>query len=235
MSGPGDDRRAHWAQLLDSTALDVAARSLPPESDGELAGQRLGPYVVEAWLGSGGMGDVYRARDSHLDRAVALKILPAALAVDAEWTARFKHEAQVLASLNHPNIAAIYGFETDERHSAIALELVEGPTLADRLADGGLGLDDALSIARQVAQGLEAAHERGIVHHDLKPSNIGVSPDGTVKLLDFGLATARRADAPDATMPAFGTPGYLSRSTPPAGRPTSGPTSGPSASCSTRC
>ncbi|MEO5821025.1 MAG: protein kinase, partial [Vicinamibacteraceae bacterium] len=176
----------------------------------DLVGQRIGPYIVESWIGSGGMGDVYRARDGHLDRVVALKVLPAAFAVDAEWTARFQHEAQVLASLNHPNIAAIFGFERTDHHSAIALELVEGPTLADRLQQRRLGLDEALSFARQVAQGLEAAHERGIVHHDLKPSNIGVRADGTVKLLDFGLATARRPDAPGPEMPAFGTPGYQS-------------------------
>jgi eukaryotic-like serine/threonine-protein kinase len=203
-----DDRRAHWERVLDSTALEVAARSLGDEPGGDLVGTQVGPYLVESWIGSGGMGDVYRARDCNLDRLVALKILPAAFGQDDAWAARFKQEARVLASLNHPHIAAIHGFEAAGRHLAVALELIEGSTLADRLANGPIAVDEALSIARQVAEGLEAAHERGIVHHDLKPSNIGVRADGTAKLLDFGLATAPRADGAGPEVPAFGTPGY---------------------------
>ena len=136
------------------------------------------------------MGEVYRARDTTLNRDVALKILPAAFALDPDRLARFKREAQVLASLNHPNIAAIYGFEESTGVRAIVLELVEGPTLADRIAQGPIPVDDALAIARQIGDALEAAHERGIVHRDLKPANIKVRTDGTVKVLDFGLAKA---------------------------------------------
>jgi eukaryotic-like serine/threonine-protein kinase len=153
------------------------------------AGSRIGPYEIQAPLGAGGMGEVYRARDSKLGRDVALKVLPAEWALDVERRARFTREAQVLASLNHQNIAAIYGFEEgDGPVHALVLELVEGPTLADRIADGRLSIDDALPIARQLAEALEAAHEPGIIHRDLKPANIKVRPDGTVKVLDFGLA-----------------------------------------------
>jgi Tol biopolymer transport system component len=154
------------------------------------AGVRLGPYQVLSALGSGGMGEVYRARDTKLNRDVALKILPEAFALDADRLARFKREAQVLASLNHPNIAAIYGFEESVDVQALVLELVEGPTLADHIAYGPTPLDDALPLARQIAEALEAAHEQGIIHRDLKPANIKLRPDGTVKVLDFGLAKA---------------------------------------------
>ena len=153
------------------------------------AGSRVGPYEIQAPLGAGGMGEVYRARDSKLGRDVALKVLPADWALDVERRARFTREAQVLASLNHQNIAAIYGFEEgDGPVHALVLELVEGPTLADRVAEGRLSIDEALPIARQLAEALEAAHEQGIIHRDLKPANIKVRPDGTVKVLDFGLA-----------------------------------------------
>src|SRR5499427_8044884 len=134
------------------------------------------------------MGEVYRARDTKLNRDVALKILPDAFALDADRIARFKREAQVLASLNHPNIAAIYGFEDGDGVHALVMELVEGPTLADRIAQGPMPIDEALPIAKQIAEALEAAHEQGIIHRDLKPANIKVRPDGTVKVLDFGLA-----------------------------------------------
>jgi serine/threonine-protein kinase len=130
----------------------------------------------------------YRARDSKLNRDVALKILPEACALDAERLARFRREAQVLASLNHPNIGAIYGLEDAEAIQALVLELVEGETLADRIARGPIPLDEALPIARQIADALEVAHEQAIVHRDLKPANIKVRPDGTPKVLDFGLA-----------------------------------------------
>jgi Tol biopolymer transport system component len=158
------------------------------------AGARLGPYEVIGKLGAGGMGDVYRARDSTLNRDVALKLLPEAFAFDADRLGRFKREAQILASLNHHNIAAIYGFEQSNGVQALVLELVEGPTLADRMAQGPIPVDEALSIARQIAEALEAAHEQRIIHRDLKPANVKLRPDGTVKVLDFGLAKALEAD-----------------------------------------
>ena len=154
------------------------------------AGTRVGPYEIVAPLGAGGMGEVYRARDARLGRDVALKVLPDAFARDAERLARFRREAQVVASLNHPHIAAIHGFEESDGVQALVLELVEGPTLADRIAAGPLAVEDALPIARQIAEALEAAHEQGIVHRDLKPANVKLRPDGTVKVLDFGLAKA---------------------------------------------
>ena len=153
-------------------------------------GTRVGTYEVLALLGVGGMGEVYRARDARLNREVALKVLPEQFALDPDRLARFRREAQVVASLNHPNIAGIHGFEEADGVHALVLELVEGPTLADRIGQGPIPLDDALPIARQIAEALEAAHERGIVHRDLKPANIKVRPDGTVKVLDFGLAKA---------------------------------------------
>ena len=153
-------------------------------------GTRLGPYEVTALIGAGGMGEVYRARDAKLNRDVALKVLPDALSANAERLARFRREAQVLASLNHSHIAAIYGFEDSGTSHALVLELVDGSTLADRIAKGPIPLDEALPIAKQIADALEAAHEQGIVHRDLKPANIKVRADGTVKVLDFGLAKA---------------------------------------------
>ena len=152
------------------------------------SGSFIGPYQVDSLLGVGGMGEVYRARDTRLNRDVAIKILPPAFATDPDRLARFKREAQVLASLNHPNIAAIYGFEDSGGIHALVLELVEGPTLADRLARGPLDVDEAIAIGRQIADAIEAAHGLGIVHRDLKPANIKVREDGTVKVLDFGLA-----------------------------------------------
>src|SRR6476469_186231 len=131
------------------------------------------------------MGEVYRAHDRQLDRDVAIKVLPEAFALDPDRLARFKREAQVLASLNHPPIAAIYGFEDSGATHALVLELVEGPTLADRIAHGPIPPDEALPIAKQIVDALEAAHEQGIIHRDLKPANIKVKPDGTVKVLDF--------------------------------------------------
>ncbi len=158
-------------------------------------GTRLGPYEIQAPLGAGGMGEVYRARDTRLGRDVAIKILPEAFATDAERIARFEREAQVLASLNHPHIAAIYGLEGQEGQEgsgfrALVLEFVDGPTLADRIAEGPLPLDESIAVAKQIVDALEAAHEQGIVHRDLKPANIKVRHDGTVKVLDFGLAKA---------------------------------------------
>ncbi len=136
------------------------------------------------------MGEVYRARDTRLGRDVALKVLPEAFAADTERMARFEREAKVLASLNHPNVASIYGLEESNHRRALVMELVEGQTLADRIAGGAIPVDEALSIARQLCEGLEYAHERGIVHRDLKPANVKLTPEGQVKILDFGLAKA---------------------------------------------
>ena len=151
-------------------------------------GTRLGPYEISAQIGVGGMGEVYRALDTNLKRAVAIKVLPEALAADAERLARLQREAEVLASLNHPHIAQIYGLERGEGSTALVLELVEGPTLADRIVEGPIPIEDALPIAKQIAEALEGAHEQGIVHRDLKPANIKLRTDGQVKVLDFGLA-----------------------------------------------
>src|SRR4249919_642235 len=136
------------------------------------------------------MGEVYRATDTKLKRQVALKILPTLLAADAERLARFQREAELLASLNHPNIAIIHGLEKGAGATALVMELVEGPTLADRIVRGAIPVDEALPIAKQIAEALEAAHEQAIIHRDLKPANIKLRPDGTVKVLDFGLAKA---------------------------------------------
>ena len=190
-------------------------------------GTRLGPYEINALIGQGGMGEVYRARDGTLNRDVALKVLPESFARDPDRLGRFKREAHTLASLNHPNIAAIYGFEESNDTPALVLELVDGPTLADRIAHGAIPIADALSIARQITEALNAAHEYGVVHRDLKPANIKVRPDGTVKVLDFGLAkiiegervgaAAAASQSPTITNPAMtlagvvlGTPAYMS-------------------------
>jgi serine/threonine-protein kinase len=156
------------------------------------AGARFGPYEVVSALGAGGMGEVYRARDTKLGRDVALKVLPESFAADPDRLARFRREAQLLASLNHPHIGAIYGLEDAER-PALVLELVEGPTLANRIEQGPIPLDEALAIARQIAEALEAAHDKGIIHRDLKPANIKLTPDDKVKVLDFGLAKLSEA------------------------------------------
>ena len=158
-------------------------------------GTKIGPYEIVGTLGAGGMGEVYRARDTKLGREVALKVLPIAFAADAERMGRFEREAKVLASLNQPNIATIHGLEDSGSTHALVMELVEGPTLADRIKQGAIPLDEALPIAKQIAEGLEYAHERGIVHRDLKPANIKVTPDDTVKILDFGLAKALEGDS----------------------------------------
>src|SRR5258708_5259656 len=150
------------------------------------AGTRLGVYEILAPIGAGGMGEVYRARDTNLGRDVAIKVLPDPLARDPERLARFKREAKVLAALNHPNIGHIYGVESQ----ALVMELVEGETLGSLIKPGPLPMETALNYARQIAEALEAAHEKGIVHRDLKPANIMVTPAGLVKVLDFGLAKA---------------------------------------------
>jgi eukaryotic-like serine/threonine-protein kinase len=222
-------------RFFNRPAVEVASQS--PSfggTDVTLTGLHIGPYEVLEPIGSGGMGEVYRARDTKLHRDVALKFLPLHVRADPDRLARFAREARTLAALNHPNIAAIYGLEeakpsTDSGQAAVqalALELVEGPTLADRVAQGPLPLDEGIPIARQIAEALEAAHEQGIIHRDLKPANIKLRPDGTVKVLDFGLAKALEpassvggdADAsPTITSPALtrmgvilGTAAYMS-------------------------
>jgi len=162
-------------------------------------GARVGPYDIAEPIGVGGMGEVYRATDTNLKRSVAIKVLPSSVAFDAERLARFQREAEVVAALNHPNIAAIYGFEKASGLTALVLELVEGPTLADRIAQGPMPIDEVLPIATQIAAAIAAAHGQNIVHRDLKPSNIKVRPDGTVKVLDFGLAKAMESTIAAAT------------------------------------
>src|ERR1035438_1435149 len=158
------------------------------------SGIKLGPYEIRSLLGTGGMGEVYRASDSKLGRDVALKVILQEFSQDAQLMARFQREAQVLASLNHTNIASIYGLEDSGGMRALVMELVEGPTLDERIQQGAIPIEEALPIARQIAGALEYAHERGIIHRDLKPANIKVTHDGKVKVLDFGLAKALQGD-----------------------------------------
>jgi len=163
-----------------------------------MIGAKLASYEITGRLGSGGMGEVYQATDSKLGRAVAIKVLPEVFAHDNDRLARFEREARVLASLNHPNIATIYGLEEVTARKFLIMELVPGETLAEQIQRGPIPLDDAIGIAKQIAEALEAAHELGVVHRDLKPANVKITPDGKVKVLDFGLAklTEQRAAAP---------------------------------------
>jgi serine/threonine protein kinase len=164
-------------------------------------GQTISHYRITEKLGQGGMGEVFLAHDTSLDRKVALKFLPDIFSGDPERLARFEREAKLLASLNHPNIATIYGLEQSDGRRFLAMELVEGETLAQQIERGPLPVDEALEICRQIAEGLEAAHEKGVLHRDLKPANVKITPEGKVKILDFGLAKAFQGDqaAPDTT------------------------------------
>ena len=211
-------------QFLETPALEVAAQALADDqSQSSLMGRQLGSYTVLSLLGAGGMGEVYQAHDANLRRDVALKVLPAAFAHDGDRLARFQREARMLATLNHPNIATIHGLEHSEDVHYLVMELVLGPTLAEKLKVRPLEIKDALNIARQIAEALEAAHEKGVVHRDLKPANVKVTPEGRVKVLDFGLAKAFAGDGAQdlsqaATLTALpteegrilGTPAYMS-------------------------
>jgi serine/threonine protein kinase len=202
---------------LDVPLWDAPADSL--DDGGRLSiGSMLGSYRIDSLIGRGGMGEVYRARDTNLGRDVALKVLPALHADDAERLARFQREAQLLAALNHPNISTVLGLETSTPVRALVLELVDGQTLAERLALGAMPLAEALNVAQQIAEALQAAHDRGIVHRDLKPGNIKVTPEGTVKVLDFGLARLAESDgqrrtdssmSPTITTPAMTAAGVI--------------------------
>ena len=240
-SGAGSVRTNHGGPQLDSGAEEMSIA----------AGTRLGSYEVVAQIGAGGMGEVYQAHDTKLGRDVAIKVLPEAFAHDAERLSRFQREAKMLAALNHPNIATIYGLEQSGGTSYLVMELVPGETLAERVKrDGPVPVEEALTIAKQIAEALEAAHEKGIIHRDLKPANVKVTPEGKVKVLDFGLAKAFEGDAANedisnsptlstaATMQGviLGTAAYMS---PEQAKGKSGhqgaPTSGRSAACCTKC
>jgi Tol biopolymer transport system component len=204
-------------RFMERPAVEEVARlvSREPDSHVDLSGRRLGIYHIEARIGAGGMGDVYRARDTKLARDVAIKVLPQAFIGSADRRARLEREARLLASLNHPHIAQVYGFEESEEIVALVMELVPGNALDTMIQPRGIPLTRALVIARQICDGLEAAHEKGIVHRDLKPANIKVTPDGVVKVLDFGLAKAAVGEfvtAPDGTNEGviLGTATYMS-------------------------
>ena len=202
------------AVFLETPALAIAAHDVATMDPALTVGSRLGVYTIQSRLGSGGMGEVYRARDPALGRDVAIKVLPAIFTTDRERLARFEREARVLAALNHPNIATIHGIEQLDGIPALVLELVEGETLADVIAAGPIPIDKALTVARQVADALEASHEKGVLHRDLKPANIKIRPDGVVKVLDFGLAkSVGLADAAHVVHGLVGSPTGTARRT----------------------
>jgi len=204
------DQPASAAGFLKKPALDVAARAVSP-AGASMMGRRIGSFEVRSLIGIGGMGEVYRAHDSKLGRDVAIKVLPSSVARDADRLSWFRREARLLASLNHPNIASIHGLEESDGTFALVMEMVEGEDLAERLKRGPIPVDEAIAIARQVAEGLEAAHEKGIVHRDLKPANIKLTKDGAVKILDFGLAKAYDSESPAADAGALSDSPTISR------------------------
>jgi len=175
---------------MEGPAVGMAAEGLVKDQVQALVGKQMGSYKILSLLGKGGMGEVYRALDTQLEREVAIKVLPAEFTQDPERLARFEREAKLLAALNHPNIAAIYGLEESDGIRFLVLELVEGETLGERLVKGALPVEKALEVCRQIAEGVEAAHEKGVIHRDLKPANVKITPEGKVKILDFGLAKA---------------------------------------------
>ena len=186
--------------FIEGPALQVAAKGIAEDQGQSLAGQSIGSYKIISLLGVGGMGEVYRAMDTKLEREVAIKVLPTEFSQDRQRLARFEREAKLLASLNHPNIAVLYGQEEVEEKRFLVLELVEGETLAERLAKGPLTVEEALEVCRQIAEGVEAAHEKGVIHRDLKPANVKITPEGRVKILDFGLAKALEDKLPAVDM-----------------------------------
>jgi len=183
-------RDALAVHFLETPLGAIVASVLPDHDTMSMSGRRFASYTMGERVGAGGMGEVYRARDTRLGRDVAVKLLSPTFTADRERLARFEREARLLAALNHPNVGAIYGIEDLDGEPALVLEWIGGETLAERLARGPMPPGDAWPIARQIALALEAAHEKGIVHRDLKPGNIKILPDGTVKVLDFGLAKA---------------------------------------------
>ena len=191
---------------LEDLTPSAIAQAMGETAGASMTGRRFGVYLVQERIGGGGMGEVYRARDTSLGRDVAIKVLPQAFATDADRLARFEREARILASLDHPHIGTIHGIEESDGVRAIVLALVEGETLAERIARGPIPMTEALEYARQIADALEAAHEKGIVHRDLKPANIKITPAGVVKVLDFGLAKTDEASSSEAlTRPANAT------------------------------
>src|SRR5262245_33134344 len=185
--------------LLDRPAIEAIRESPSGDIEPDFSGTQIGVYELLEPIGSGGMGVVYRARDTRLHRDAALKFLPSHLAGDPEWLVRFRREAQTLAALSHPNVAQVYGLEESGSTTAIAMELVEGETLAERLRRGALDVTNAVRVAKDIAEALEAAHEKGIIHRDLKPANVKLTRQSQVKVLDFGLAKAFRSPPLDAS------------------------------------